>query len=198
MGVCGSRGQFCRASGRGMNGMPVEYRKEDGRLVWVRSPFTGRSRTSPTSTRSRAASAPQPGRPATPPPDWEAAEAARLAELEAARRDCPFCPGNEELTTAEVLRVTPDAVDGRGADDVHVADPRLHQPDSRAFPSHAPAGATSRTWWSRIRATSPTAPAITTSCSTPRCCRWRSSAPSCAPTWRSRGSPTPTPPCEPS
>jgi galactose-1-phosphate uridylyltransferase len=44
--------------------------------------------------------------PASQPPDWDAAEAARLAELDAAQRDCPFCPGNESLTTAEVMRVT--------------------------------------------------------------------------------------------
>ena len=35
-----------------------------------------------------------------------------MAELEAAQRDCPFCPGNEALTTAEMLRVTPAEVGG--------------------------------------------------------------------------------------
>jgi galactose-1-phosphate uridylyltransferase len=34
------------------------------------------------------------------------------ASLEAIRRSCPFCPGNEAMTTAEVLRVAPDEVEG--------------------------------------------------------------------------------------
>ena len=96
--------------------MPVEFRKEAGRLVWVRNPFTG------TVTYFTDVHKKQSGfrrRPVLAPtaetPNWEAAEAARLAELEMARRDCPFCPGNEELTTAEVLRVQPGAVDGASA-----------------------------------------------------------------------------------
>ncbi|MGH7787311.1 MAG: DUF4921 family protein [Candidatus Binatia bacterium] len=93
--------------------MPVEFRKQEGRLVWVRSPFTGVV-TYFTDIHKKQSGfvrrAPQA--PATQPPDWEAAEAARLNELEAARRDCPFCPGNEALTTEEILRVRPDQVDG--------------------------------------------------------------------------------------
>jgi len=92
--------------------MPLEYRKEGGRLVWVRSPFTGAITyfTDIHKKRSGFQSRRSPVVPAAP--DWHAAEAERLKELEAARRDCPFCPGNEELTTAELLRVTPDAVEG--------------------------------------------------------------------------------------
>lgn len=92
--------------------MPLEYRKENGSLVWVKSPFTG------TITYFTEIHKKQSGfrrvrlAPASQPPDWGAAEAARLAELEAAQRGCPFCPGNEELTTAEVLRVAPAAVEG--------------------------------------------------------------------------------------
>lgn len=93
--------------------MGIEFHKEGGRLVWVRSPFTGtvtyftdiQRKQSGFSRRARAVRPEQP-------PDWDAAEAARLAELEGARRDCPFCPGNEELTTAEVLRVLPADVAG--------------------------------------------------------------------------------------
>ncbi|MBX3023477.1 DUF4921 family protein [bacterium] len=93
--------------------MPLEFRKEDGRLVWVRNPFTG-TITYFTEVHRKTSGFPRRTQemPASTPPDWTAAEAARMAELEAARRDCPFCPGNEALTTAEVLRVRPDEVPG--------------------------------------------------------------------------------------
>jgi hypothetical protein len=91
--------------------MPVEFRKEGGRLVWVRNPFTGAVTYFTDIHKKQSGFRRRPVvAPAVQPPDWEAAEADRLAELEAARRDCPFCPGNEELTTAEVLRVQPQAV----------------------------------------------------------------------------------------
>jgi galactose-1-phosphate uridylyltransferase len=98
--------------------MPLEFRKEDGRLVWVRNPFTG-AITYFTEVHRKQSGFPRRTQvmPASQPPDWRAAEAARMAELEAARRDCPFCPGNEALTTAEVLRVAPDAVPGAVARD---------------------------------------------------------------------------------
>ncbi len=91
--------------------MPVEFYKAEGRLIWVRSPFTGvvtyftdvHKKQSGFARRAAVL-------PASLPPDFAAAEAARLAELEGAQRGCPFCPGNEELTTAEVLRVRPDEV----------------------------------------------------------------------------------------
>lgn len=90
--------------------MPLEFRKEQGRLVWVRSPFTGTITYFTDVHRKQSGFQRRSVAPATQPPDWHAAEAARLAELEAAQRDCPFCPGNEALTTAEVLRVEPGAV----------------------------------------------------------------------------------------
>ena len=90
--------------------MPLEYRKEGGALVWVRSPFTG-TITYFTDIHKKASGFRRPVlAPAAQPPDWAAAEDARTAELEAAQRDCPFCPGNEEQTTAELLRVLPAAV----------------------------------------------------------------------------------------
>lgn len=92
--------------------MPLEYRKESGRLLWVRSPFTGTVTYFTEIHRKQSGFARRPLQPAALPPDWEAAEAARLAELEAAQRGCPFCPGNEEQTTAELLRVAPSAVAG--------------------------------------------------------------------------------------
>src|SRR5258706_3008978 len=92
--------------------MPVEFRKEAGRLVWVRSPFTG-TITYFTDIHRKQSGFPRRGREGAPAqPDWQAAQAARLAELEATRRGCPFCPGNEDLTTAELMRVVPDQVEG--------------------------------------------------------------------------------------
>lgn len=90
--------------------MPLEYRKESGALVWVRSPFTG-SITYFTDIHKKVSGFRRSIlAPTAQPPDWAAAEGARTAELEAAQRNCPFCPGNEDQTTAEVLRVTPAAV----------------------------------------------------------------------------------------
>ena len=98
--------------------MPIEFRKEEGRLVWVRSPFTGTVTYFTEVHRKQSGFRRRPQvMPASEPPDWQAAEAARLTELEDARRDCPFCPGNEALTTAEILRVTPDQVPGIAAGD---------------------------------------------------------------------------------
>jgi galactose-1-phosphate uridylyltransferase len=95
--------------------MPLEFRKEDGQLVWVRSPFTGTVTYFTAIHRKQSGFRRTPMAPAAQPPDWEAAEAERVAELEAAQRDCPFCPGNEEQTTAEILRVVPSAVAGSAA-----------------------------------------------------------------------------------
>ena len=95
--------------------MPLEYRKENGRLVWVRSPFTGTITYFTDIHKKQSGFRQRPIAPAAQPPDWEAAQAARLAELDAAQRDCPFCPGNEEQTTAELLRVAPSAVEGAAA-----------------------------------------------------------------------------------
>ncbi len=91
--------------------MPIEFRKEDGRLVWVRSPFTGAVTYFTEVHRKQSGFSRRPQvMPTAQPPDWDAAEQARLAELAAARRDCPFCPGNEEMTTAEILRIRPEEV----------------------------------------------------------------------------------------
>jgi galactose-1-phosphate uridylyltransferase len=92
--------------------MPIEYRKEQGSLVWVRNPFTGHVTyfTHVHKKRSgfarRASAAP----PAVSPPDRGTYEAKLRAELEAAQRSCPFCPGNEDQTPEEVVRVTPQHV----------------------------------------------------------------------------------------
>lgn len=83
--------------------MPLEFQKQDGRLVWVRNPFTGDVTYFTDIHKKRSGFRP----PDTAQPDWQEARTARLAELDAARRNCPFCPGNEALTMEEVHRVPP-------------------------------------------------------------------------------------------
>jgi galactose-1-phosphate uridylyltransferase len=99
-------------------------------LVWVKSPFTGAITYFTDIHKKRSGFQPRRTPAAVQAPDWHAAEAERLSELEAARRDCPFCPGNEALTPAESLRVVPGAVEGA----VHTAAPWL----IRAFPNLIP------------------------------------------------------------
>ncbi len=92
--------------------MPVEFCKNEGSLVWVRNPFNGTITYFTDIHKKQSGFRSQAAAGAAQPPDWHAAESARLAELDAARRDCPFCPGNEALTTEELLRVRPAEVQG--------------------------------------------------------------------------------------
>jgi galactose-1-phosphate uridylyltransferase len=111
--------------------MPLEYRKEGGQLVWVRNPFSGVITYFTDVHKKRSGfQTPLQDPPGTQPPSWEAAESARLEELEAAQRNCPFCPGNEALTTAETLRVEPAAI----GEEVASSSPWL----IRAFPNLFP------------------------------------------------------------
>src|SRR5450759_1634639 len=92
--------------------MPIEFRKDNDEMVWVRNPFThtityfthlhkkrsGFSRRAQSELLRGSAID-------------ETAEAGHLRqELEEARRNCPFCPGNEAQTPEEVLRVPARAV----------------------------------------------------------------------------------------
>ncbi|MBI4516500.1 MAG: DUF4921 family protein [Deltaproteobacteria bacterium] len=97
--------------------MPVEFRKDGDQLVWVRNPFT-RAITYFTHVhlkRSGFIRRAQEAALRPAPPDSVAAEAERRAELERARRDCAFCPGNEHLTMEEVCRLSPSQVFGAHA-----------------------------------------------------------------------------------
>jgi galactose-1-phosphate uridylyltransferase len=97
--------------------MPLEFRKDEDRLIWIRNPFTG-TVTYFTDIHKKQSGFPRRAAPSDPDSkQWRAAEAARLAELEAAQRHCPFCPGNEKLTRAEVLRVLPADVPGAAITD---------------------------------------------------------------------------------
>ena len=86
--------------------MPIEYRKEKEELVWVRNPFTG-SVTYFTHVHKKRSGFPRhPQSPAGPPAlDRSAYEAQLRAELEAAKRSCPFCPGNEDQTPEAIWEV---------------------------------------------------------------------------------------------
>jgi galactose-1-phosphate uridylyltransferase len=83
--------------------MPVEHRKEKGQLLWVSNPFTG-TVTYFTDILNKRSGFPRPTATAGDAPP--ASASALQAQLAEARRICPFCPGNEHLTTAEVLRVS--------------------------------------------------------------------------------------------
>jgi galactose-1-phosphate uridylyltransferase len=93
--------------------MPLEYRAENGELIWVRNPFTGVVTYFTHVHRKRSgfrSAAPLIG-PAQP--DRRQLE----EEFEAARRSCPFCPGNEALSAGEILRVSEKEALSAGAAD---------------------------------------------------------------------------------
>jgi galactose-1-phosphate uridylyltransferase len=86
--------------------MPIELRKENGELVWVRNPFTG-AVTYFTHVHKKRSGFQRHGQSPSPPTtvDRSAYEAQLRAELEAAKRSCPFCPGNEDQTPKEIWQV---------------------------------------------------------------------------------------------
>jgi galactose-1-phosphate uridylyltransferase len=99
--------------------MPMEYRQDHDQLVWVRNPFTG-AVTYFTHLHKKRSGFARRAREA-PLPEASADAAAGVEQgrhgLEAAQRSCPFCPGNEDQTPPEVLRLTPHDVFRRGARD---------------------------------------------------------------------------------
>lgn len=107
--------------------MPLRFHKEGGELVWVENPFTGTVTYFTDLLSKRSGFAPRAVM--TDERARRQAEEERFAELEAARRNCPFCPANEHLTPPEVLRVLPEEVKG--------AEPG-HSWLIRAFPNLTP------------------------------------------------------------
>lgn len=87
--------------------MAIEFRSDEGQLVWVRNPFTGVIAyfTHVHRKQSGFVLRQQEAALRAGAPDRVELESQLRAELEAARRQCPFCPGNEHLTTEEVLSV---------------------------------------------------------------------------------------------
>jgi galactose-1-phosphate uridylyltransferase len=92
--------------------MPVEFRKDGHQLVWVRNPFTGAITyfTHVHKKRSGFVRHAQEALLRGTPDDPSVYEAQLRQELEAAQRACPFCPGNEDRSTDEVLRLPPATV----------------------------------------------------------------------------------------
>jgi len=86
--------------------MPIELRKENGDLVWVRNPFTG-AVTYFTHVHKKRIGFQRHGQSSSAQItlDRSTYEAHLRAELEAAKRSCPFCPGNEDHTPKEVWQV---------------------------------------------------------------------------------------------
>jgi len=92
--------------------MPLEFRRDAGRLVWVRNPFTGTVTyfTHVHRKRSGFVRREQDAALKGETVDRAALEEQLRRELEEAKRECPFCPGNEHHTTEEIFRVRPAAV----------------------------------------------------------------------------------------
>ncbi|HXH12017.1 MAG TPA: DUF4921 family protein [Alphaproteobacteria bacterium] len=90
--------------------MPVLYQKHNDHVVWIRNPFTGAhtyfnnihkkvfSFRDQKPTLSIARQRP-PEPPSPPPPDI-------LAQMAREEERCPFCPGHEDQTTPEIMRLT--------------------------------------------------------------------------------------------
>jgi len=87
--------------------MSIEYRKDNGELVWVRNPFTGIITyfTHVHKKRSGFVRHAQEALLRNAAEDRAVYEARLRQELAAAQRACPFCPGNEHHTPEEVWRV---------------------------------------------------------------------------------------------
>jgi galactose-1-phosphate uridylyltransferase len=95
-----------RAADRGWT-ISMEYRKDGEQLVWVRNPFTGSVTyfTHVHKKRSGFVRRAQDALLRGTPDDPRVYEAQLRRELEAAQRACPFCPGNEELSPDEIVRL---------------------------------------------------------------------------------------------
>jgi galactose-1-phosphate uridylyltransferase len=86
--------------------MPIECEIRDGRLVWIKNPITGViSYVVDVRGKSFAFTL---GRDT---PDFEHPPLSP-EHIRRATESCPFCPGNEELATREVMRLTPEEVPG--------------------------------------------------------------------------------------
>jgi galactose-1-phosphate uridylyltransferase len=94
--------------------MSLEFCENDGKLVWVRNPFTGAVtyftdvHRKPDGYRDQGFAYGAGGIF----PDAGVERGANPASLRAACTACVFCPGNEHMTRDEVLRVSPADVSG--------------------------------------------------------------------------------------
>jgi galactose-1-phosphate uridylyltransferase len=96
--------------------MALEFWENDGKLVWVRNPFTGavtyftNVHQKPDGYRDQGFAYGAGGLF----PDARVDRGPNPASLKAACAACVFCPGNEHMTREEVLRVPPGDVPGAG------------------------------------------------------------------------------------
>ncbi len=98
--------------------MPLEYRAEGDRLVWVRNPFSGTITyfTNVHLKRNGFVSRAEPGSRDVAAAATEAA--GQLAQqVPIGPQECPFCPGNESQSADEVYRLTEHDVFGSGKRD---------------------------------------------------------------------------------
>jgi UDPglucose--hexose-1-phosphate uridylyltransferase len=82
--------------------MPLEYEIRDGALVWIKNPVTGVI-SYVVDVRGKSFAFTLGGRSELDP----AAPTLSAEEIAHAQAACPFCPGNEAMAPAEILRVTP-------------------------------------------------------------------------------------------
>jgi UDPglucose--hexose-1-phosphate uridylyltransferase len=82
--------------------MPIEYELRDGALVWIKNPVTGVI-SYVVDVRGKSFAFTLGGRSELDP----AAPTLGAEEIAQAHATCPFCPGNETMAPAEILRVTP-------------------------------------------------------------------------------------------
>ncbi len=80
--------------------MGLEYEIRDGALVWIRNPHTG-AISYVVDVRGKSFAFALGDRHHA-----HGGEPMRPEAIRHATRDCPFCPGNESATTAEIFRVT--------------------------------------------------------------------------------------------
>lgn len=87
--------------------MPIEHEIRDGELVWIRNPVTGvTSYVVDLRAKSFAFTLGERGahNSAAAPLDDD--------EIREATARCPFCPGNENLATRELFRISPAEMEG--------------------------------------------------------------------------------------
>ncbi len=82
--------------------MPIEYEIRDGALVWIKNPITGVI-SYVVDVRGKSFAFTLGGRGELDP----GASTLGAAAIAQARSACPFCPGNEAMAPAEIMRVTP-------------------------------------------------------------------------------------------
>jgi len=82
--------------------MPIEYEVRDGALIWIKNPVTGVI-SYVVDVRGKSFAFTLGGRSELDP----AASTLGAEEIAQAQATCPFCPGNEAMAPAEILRVTP-------------------------------------------------------------------------------------------